>query len=270
MSVRFKDHSGEKYNRWNIIEPTEKFYKNQRLWKCVCDCQLSKPENERDYKEMPLHNILSGISKSCGCYKSEHRIGNQFNKHENQYEYSDNGYMIGTIRNGYKFYIDNEDYELVKQYCWHQHRDGYLRTCYESYYDDDGKKHNKYILMHRLIASVHGFGDKMEIDHINGIPYDNRLCNLRSVTHAQNMKNLKLCNNNTSGHKGVHYSKNEKKWKAFIIVDGKQTHLGTFSTYKEAVEAREKAEKRYFKEFKRASEDLLHGTSNADNEGHVA
>ena len=47
--------------------------------------------------------------------------------------------------------------------------------------------------------------------------------------------------NNTSGHVGV-MKKHGKKWDAYIHIKKKRINLGTFDTYEEAVEAREKAE----------------------------
>lgn len=46
--------------------------------------------------------------------------------------------------------------------------------------------------------------------------------------------------NNSSGHRGVFVR--GTKWGAFLIVDGKRTHLGFFSSFEEAVEARLRAE----------------------------
>ena len=158
--------------------------------------------------------------------------------------------------------------EIVKPYSWHQHQDGYLRTCNGYYLDENGKRHNKYILMHRLIASAHGFDECLEIDHINGIPYDNRKENLRSVTHMQNMQNVKMYSTNKSGYKGV-YCENHK-WKANIRINAKQIYLGSFDTYEAAVQARKNAETKYYGEYLRNQNDLYNGTSNANNKGSVA
>ena len=49
--------------------------------------------------------------------------------------------------------------------------------------------------------------------------------------------------NNTSGHKGVTFSKHAQKWQAKIGVGGGKTkHLGNFKTIEEAIEARQIAE----------------------------
>lgn len=75
---------------------------------------------------------------------------------------------------------------------------------------------------------------KLYIDHINGTPCDNRLCNLREVTHQQNMVNRKIGKNNTSGFKGVTFNKCQKKWQASARVNGKRIHLGYFNNPSEA------------------------------------
>ena len=54
-------------------------------------------------------------------------------------------------------------------------------------------------------------------------------------------------NNNTSGCKGVTFSKNAKKWQAKIgIGGGKSKHLGYFETIDEAISARKSAEAEFW------------------------
>lgn len=60
------------------------------------------------------------------------------------------------------------------------------------------------------------------VDHINGIKSDNRWCNLRPASLAQNNINTKLRKNNVTGHKGVHYyANNSKPWHARIGINKK-------------------------------------------------
>ena len=61
------------------------------------------------------------------------------------------------------------------------------------------------------------------IDHINGNPLDNRISNLRNVTHQQN-------NFNRTKAKGYYFDKQKNKYKAQIQIYGKQKHLGLFKT----------------------------------------
>lgn len=47
------------------------------------------------------------------------------------------------------------------------------------------------------------------IDHINGIPSDNRIANLRVSSHGANCKNVQKKSNNTSGSNGIYRQKDE-------------------------------------------------------------
>ena len=51
---------------------------------------------------------------------------------------------------------------------------------------------------------------------------------------------------NTSGHKGVSWSKHHKKWETYITFQGKRKHLGLYANKQDAIEARELAEEKYF------------------------
>lgn len=75
-----------------------------------------------------------------------------------------------------------------------------------------------------------------QIDHLNGVPSDNRFENLRDVPQSENTKNLALRSNNTSGVPGVGWSQSHGKWRARIS-DG---HLGYFDSREEAIAARHK------------------------------
>lgn len=79
------------------------------------------------------------------------------------------------------------------------------------------------------------------VDHINGIKSDNRICNLRSVTTAENNMNKSFASNNKSGKVGVGLMKGNR-WRAHIKKNGKFYHLGSFDTFEEAVECRRYAE----------------------------
>lgn len=106
---------------------------------------------------------------------------------------------------------------------------------------------------HRIAWALHhGAWPKDQIDHINGIKTDNRICNLREATNSQNGKNLKLSKANKSGVKGVCFCKQTNKWRALIKVNFKQIDLGRFTDLKDATNARKIAEEKYFKEWNRA------------------
>ena len=92
---------------------------------------------------------------------------------------------------------------------------------------------------HRFVWAVGtGAWPKGHIDHINGIRNDNRFCNLREATQAENNQNHHgMRSNNTSGVKGVHFDKKRGKWLAQISANRKHVHLGRFDTIEQATEA---------------------------------
>ncbi len=103
----------------------------------------------------------------------------------------------------------------------------------------------KTVLVHRIAWKIYYGEDPEYIDHINKCKTDNRMSNLRSVSHSANMRNKKLGSNNKSGFTGVHFLKKKKKWRARIGVDKKKLDLGLFNTKEEAISARQEAEKIY-------------------------
>jgi len=88
--------------------------------------------------------------------------------------------------------------------------------------------------LHRLIFLMDkGYLPKI-LDHINGDKKDNRIENLRPVSSAQNAQNRQLNSRNKSGHKGVYWDKERKKWKAQVRCNGETIHLGCFENLEEA------------------------------------
>jgi hypothetical protein len=92
-------------------------------------------------------------------------------------------------------------------------------------------------LAHRVAwLLVHGdIDDSLEIDHINGVRNDNRLCNLRLDTHRKNDQNLECHRNGKLV--GACWYKPTEKWVARIYINGNLKHLGYFSTELEAHQA---------------------------------
>lgn len=83
------------------------------------------------------------------------------------------------------------------------------------------------------------------IDHINRIKTDNRISNLRLATPSENQRNIGVKKNNTSGHRGVYWSKSNKNWFARIYIDGEMISLGSFLRLDDAIGARNSAERHY-------------------------
>jgi hypothetical protein len=95
----------------------------------------------------------------------------------------------------------------------------------------------KIYLEHRL-AWLHHYGEwpVNEVDHIDGDPSNNRISNLRDVSHRLNQQNQRRANRDSRiGMLGV--STANSKFIAAIHVGGKRLHLGRFITPEAAHQA---------------------------------
>lgn len=74
------------------------------------------------------------------------------------------------------------------------------------------------------------------VDHINGDNSDNRICNLREASHAQNMQNHRKARSD-SNSKLIGAMPHQGKWRSDIVLHGRKTYLGVFDTKEDAHEA---------------------------------
>lgn len=156
--------------------------------------------------------------------------------------------VLIPITQGQVTLVDEEDYLLVLKYKWC----AWYNKCTDSFYaktTSRGMNGKKAILnLHRYLLGV--TDPKILVDHINGDTLDNRRCNLRPCNASQNTKNkTRLLKLNTSGYRGVCWSKEKQKWKAYIHVDGKHKHLLYSSSPIEAAKTFDNAAKEYYGEF---------------------
>lgn len=97
-----------------------------------------------------------------------------------------------------------------------------------------GNKKREEYRVHRFI--IKEFGSR-HVDHINGDTFDNRECNLRIVTPAQNSLNKRKRTKSSSRFKGVKWHKRDGVWEAKISYNYKDYYLGRFKTEESAAEA---------------------------------
>ncbi len=104
-------------------------------------------------------------------------------------------------------------------------RGGYIRILIEG----------RLYAAHRLAwLNMTGSFPAFDIDHINGVRSDNRWCNLREATRAENMQNYPVPKTSTSGLMGATWHKANGRWRAQIKVGGVKRHLGYFDSPEEA------------------------------------
>ena len=124
--------------------------------------------------------------------------------------------------------VDDADFDWLSKGKWYARKSSAGNTWYAM-----RKAKKKTVLMHRSILEIN---PEEFTDHKNFNGLDNRRCNLRVCTNAQNQHNARKRADNTSGYKGV-TKRLYGKWEAKIRNGGKQIYLGTFSSLKEAVVA---------------------------------
>jgi len=134
--------------------------------------------------------------------------------------------------------VDQEDFDWVVQWKWTYFQCGYAGR----------KVDKKLIYLHRLIM---GNPAGKTIDHINGDTLDNRRENLRICTHAENLRNVKMHKNNTSGYRGVTWDKRYGKWASRIKYNYKNIHLGFFNDPEVAYERYKQEAVKLFGEYAR-------------------
>jgi hypothetical protein len=145
---------------------------------------------------------------------------------------------IKTKRTGKVIFISDEDLDMA-DWGWSVSTVGYA--------------YNQRVgLMHRIILARklgRELLDGEETDHKNRIRHDNQRENLRLSTSSQNKINRPLQSNNTSGYRGVDYSKRHNKWTARIKINGKYTHIGSYESAELAAAAYDKVAKEMQGEF---------------------
>jgi hypothetical protein len=133
--------------------------------------------------------------------------------------------MVPLTRGQYAI-VDIEDFDRLSKFKWHtgiNGRDFYARRKVRS---DDTRPKKCFISMHREILNV---PEGLFVDHINHNGLDNRRANLRAATREQNSWNQrKKLGNYTSRYKGVHFSKNMRRWEARLVYKGKEIPIGYF------------------------------------------
>lgn len=97
---------------------------------------------------------------------------------------------------------------------------------------------------HRLAwLYVYGEFPENQIDHINHNRSDNRIKNLRCVTHAENAMNMARRKTSKSGCAGVTWDKANKKWEVKLKKGELNLFIGRFAKLANAIRARKNANK---------------------------
>ena len=219
-------------SRLTVIKRVVSTTQYRARWLVQCSC-VDKTLFEVDGK-----SIRNGNTLSCGCLQKEktQEIG-KANKEHNVFRI-DGEVVIGFTSNTNKeFYVDRKNFDQIKDYCWYEKNDtGTARLLAKN--PETGKT-----------ISMHGLLGYKNYDHIDRNELNNLENNLREATSSQNAMNRKVREDNKSGVTGVYYDKRKDKWYGYLDVNGERVFAQYFNDKDDAIRARLKAEKQYFKEF---------------------
>lgn len=162
--------------------------------------------------------------------------------------------LLGGNREVASVEIDDEDAAAVLAHTWWW--DGKY-----AYTQVGPKIKRRNIRLHRFLLNP---PEGMTVDHIDGDRTNYRRSNLRIASSSQNSANVQARIDNTSGYKGVSWSKRDNRWYASITHQGKQYNLGLHHTKEAAAAAYNEAATRLFGSFARLNDiDGLHAREDA-------
>ena len=127
-------------------------------------------------------------------------------------------HQIFEYRNGNLYYKENCGKMKIGKKAGSKRTSGYIAIVINK----------KPYYAHRLVFMMfHGYLPKF-IDHINEEKSDNRIENLREATKQNNAWNVKKPCSNTSGIKGVSWSKKDKRWVVRLVVENRNRYFGGY------------------------------------------
>lgn len=205
---------GTMFGRWEVIGPAEPYYvaghSYERLM-CRCSCE------KHTIRSVRIDHLLLGTTNSCGCLRSEHlsdAIKNnrpwEYINQPKQLVYDDMGdYYIGHTSKGEVFYIDKEDYPLIKDTCWSVHKNSGRLF---------GKYNRKTTLITDVLLKAHrGYAWTF----MNGNKLDYRRDNFIIEKIPS----------------GIYFNKKSGKWHVRLTVNGHRETVGYYVSVRDAVKA---------------------------------
>lgn len=228
-----EDLTGRIFGLWKVLEQTDDYIdasgNHYSRWLCECSC------DKHTLRKIRGSELKSKKTQSCGC------MFEKKNKYSDLMVDEYGKYYIGYTTNTNKeFYIDAENYEVIKDCVWYETYSGATTTIKTNIY-----KGNK-----RTTITMHQFLGFDTYDHIDKNELNNRKYNLRPCSHQQNCCNRRLREDNTSGFTGVYkHPYNYSKWRAQLNYNGKTYYGVARDTFEEAVVDRLKLEAKHMMSF---------------------
>ncbi len=209
------DIAGMRFGRLTAIKPTERKCGSHVLWECLCDCG--------QYAYAASSNLRRGQTRSCGCLRDEVFAKQKERQLKNARDFT--GQKIGRL-------------QVVEKITQGQPSLMWRCVC------DCG---NTVLLSAAQLRNHHRKScGCANIEHIT--PDSGVLSKNVRGTEPRNLNN-KPSKKNTSGVRGVCFSKTRGVWRAYISFQGVTHNLGSYKNIDDAAAARAEAEKQIFGPF---------------------
>jgi len=132
------------------------------------------------------------------------------------------------LNHGYVTFVDDTDFDVLNQYKWSIARRNNIIYAQRAGRDKNGRKSP--ILMHIQLMNSNL---KMCTDHIDGDGLNNQRSNLRLCSASENGLNRR-----SNLNKENNFDSKRKMFRARVMINRKDIHIGYFSTFIEAKEAK--------------------------------
>lgn len=204
------DLTGQKFNRLTVISKSEKRNNNREVyWCCICECGNTT--------EVTSCHLRKEYIRSCGCLQIEKVKDRSSTLKQNNPEMYSKWVSM-------KSRCDNENDNSHVNY-------GARGITYDIQWQQFDNFFNDMNV---------GFSVGLELDRVD-VNGNYEKSNCRWVDHSENNFNKRRQSNNTSGKTGVNLMKTGK-YRAYIVKDKKQIHIGVFDTFEQALLERKQKE----------------------------
>jgi hypothetical protein len=201
------DLTGQRFGRWTVIEEAGKTEQGQGLWKCLCDCGTNGIIRGAELRR--------GHTHSCGCLQIKHRMS------QSPVYKSWSGMFHRSTNPKHPAYKNYGGREIgIEDGRWLE---------FKNFYEDMGERPKETTLERQ--------------DNERGYCKENCYWASRIVQN----RNQRVRKDNKTGVKGVNFCKYWQKYVARISVNKKRINLGSFANLQDAINARNQAEKKYWR-----------------------
>ena len=248
---RIADLTGQRFGNWTVLEFDAVRNRNS-YWRCLCDCG--------NKKTVSAYSLKRGDSKSCGCKNRQDLTGKKFgkwtvlgfggSKNGNNYwecicECGNKGLIRGNnLKSGGSTSCSSHDISgEVFGMLTVLNISNESKLTKSSYWECKCKCGNIVTVAKKHLTDGHtkSCGCLTRANIPKHLFFDG--------TNIPKIKSKKICKNNTSGVRGVCWSRRDEKWESYIAFKNKTYHLGLYKDLSDAAAIRKQAEEKIFGEF---------------------